>query len=419
MTLAYSTVSVIGLGYVGLPTAATLASRGVDVIGVDKSPAVVDRINQGLTHIVEPDLDMVVRTVVQAGKLRATLVPEPAEAFLIAVPTPIREDKSPDMAAVESATRAIAPVLRKGNLVIIESTSPVGTTERAAEQLKALRPDLTFPADTPNEADIMLAYCPERVLPGHTLRELVENARLVGGLDDASAAAAKTLYLTFARGEIVETQARVAEMAKLSENAYRDVNVAFANELSLACDVLDVDVWKVIQFANLHPRVNILAPGAGVGGHCIPIDPWFIHHAAPEVTPLIRIAREVNTRKTNWVVERVKEKARAFRTPRVALLGLAYKPDIDDLRESPAMHVAEALAASDWLSDLNIVEPHVEQLPAPLAGRNNVRLASLDEAIENSDVIALVVAHSQFRGLAAARLEGKGVVDTAGVLQAS
>jgi UDP-N-acetyl-D-mannosaminuronic acid dehydrogenase len=419
MTFTFSRVSVIGLGYVGLPTAATFASRGVEVIGVDKSKAIVDRINRGLTHIVEPDLDAIIHSAVRHGKLRATLTPEPADAFMIAVPTPIRDDNSPEMSMVESAIAAIAPQLRKGNLVVIESTSPVGTTERAEASLRQMRPDLTFPIDAPNASDIMMAYCPERVLPGRTLHELVENARLVGGLDEASARAALTLYRTFAKGDIRETHARVAEMSKLAENAFRDVNIAFANELSLACDALGVDVWKVIELANLHPRVQILAPGAGVGGHCIPIDPWFIHHAAPDCTPLIRTAREVNLRKTSWVVEQVRRNSGLYKTPRIALLGLAYKPDIDDLRESPAMSVAEAVAAGDWFDQLNIVEPHISSLPAKLEGRNNVRLLNLEEAINTSDVVVLLVAHSSFRDLKATNLAGKSVIDTSGALRAA
>jgi UDP-N-acetyl-D-mannosaminuronic acid dehydrogenase len=257
------------------------------------------------------------------------------------------------------------------------------------------------------------------VLPGSTLKELVENARLVGGLDEVSAAAAKALYRTFARGDIRETHARVAEMSKLCENAFRDVNVAFANELSLACDSLGVDVWKVIELANLHPRVNILSPGAGVGGHCIPIDPWFIHHAAPHCTPLIRTAREVNLGKTDWVVQQIRREADLRPNARVALLGLAYKPDIDDLRESPAMHVAQAVAGNDWLSELIVVEPHIERLPPPLEGRNNVRLLGLEEALDTSDVVALLVAHSAFREIPSVRLAGKGVIDTSGLLRAA
>ena len=419
MNRRISTVSVIGLGYVGLPTAATLASRGLDVIGVDKSTAVVDRINKGLTHIVEPDLDMVVRSAVQQGRLRASCEMHPADAFMIAVPTPVKKDNSPDMRAVEAATDAIAPVLKRGNLVIIESTSPVGTTEKVAAILKRRRPDLSFPMDKPEAADVLMAYCPERVLPGRTLKELVDNARLIGGLDRASAEAAKRLYETFVRGDIVLTSARVAEMSKLAENAYRDVNVAFANELSLACDELNVDVWEVIRSANLHPRVDILSPGPGVGGHCIPIDPWFIHHAAPDATPLIRTAREVNTRKTAWVISQIKTLAERFETPKIALLGLSYKQNIDDLRESPAMQVAAALVREGWLSELNLVEPHIEELPAPLTGNNHVRLMALEEAVDRSNVVAILVPHNAFRGLTRARMADKALLDAVGMLKAA
>jgi len=417
MTKTYSTISVIGLGYVGLPTAATLASRGVKVTGVDISPAVVDRINQGLAHIVEPDLDMVVRTVVQSGNLKAVLKPEPAEAFLIAVPTPILKDNSPDMRAVRSATAALAPVLKPGDLVIIESTSPVGTTEAAAKQLRELRPDLTTPLEAPEESDIMMAYCPERVLPGKTLRELVDNARLVGGLDQRSALAAKELYTIFVKGDIIPTRAREAEMSKLTENAFRDVNIAFANELSLACDSLGVDVWTVIKHANLHPRVQILTPGPGVGGHCIPIDPWFIHHAAPELTPLIRTAREVNLSKTDWVVEQAAKKAARFAKPVIAVLGLAYKPDIDDLRESPAVHVVEALAKRG-AGTILAVEPHIETLPDDLAALANVRLTPLNEAISAADVVVGLVPHKAFSTITPQHLREKAVLDTVGMLPA-
>lgn len=419
MTRSFSVVSVIGLGYVGLPTAATLASHGVAVIGVDKSVSVVERINLGDTHIIEPDLDEVVRAVVSSGMLRATNTPESADAFLIAVPTPVNSDKSPDMGAVEAAINAIAPVLRKGDLVVIESTSPVGTTEAAAAQLKNLRPELTFPTESPNESDIMMAYCPERVLPGHTLRELVENPRLIGGLDEASTAAAKSLYRSFCRGELIETTARTAEMVKLSENAYRDVNIAFANELSLACDALDVDVWKVVKFANLHPRVDILMPGPGVGGHCIPIDPWFIHHAAPAVTPLIRTAREVNTRKTQWVVNQIERAAKLTGFSRVAVLGLSYKPDIDDFRESPAMQVAETLANSTWVDDLQIVEPHIEKLPTGFSHRKTVRLSPLSEALRTAEVIVLLVRHRDFLAIDQGALVGKCLIDTVGIFQST
>lgn len=415
MTKTYQTISVIGLGYVGLPTAATLASRGVTVIGVDVAKSVVDRINEGLTHIVEPDLDMMVRTVVQSGNLRAVLKPQAADAFLIAVPTPILEDNSPDMRAVRSATAAIAPVLKAGDLIIIESTSPVGTTEAAAQQIRQLRPDLTTPLEAPEESDLLIAYCPERVLPGRTLRELVDNARLVGGLDQRSALAAKALYEIFAKGEIIPTRAREAEMSKLTENAFRDVNIAFANELSLACDALGVDVWTVIKHANLHPRVNILAPGPGVGGHCIPIDPWFIHHAAPAQTPLIRTAREVNLGKTGWVVAQVTAKAARFAKPKIAVLGLAYKPDIDDLRESPAIHVVESLAKSG-VGEVLAVEPHIDALPPELKGVDCVRLLALADALAQADVVVGLVPHKAFSAITPAMLREKAILDTVGML---
>lgn len=416
MTELFSTVSVVGLGYVGLPTAATLASSGLNVIGVDISEAAVARINEGKAHIIEPDLDMVLNAAVRAGRLRAVTKPEPADAFLIAVPTPVNPDHSPDMHAVESATAAIAPVLARGNLIIIESTSPVGTTEKAAAQLKALRPDLSFPTDAPESSDILMAYCPERVLPGSTLRELVDNARMVGGLDRRSADRGKALYKTFVRGELIVTEARTAEFTKLAENAFRDVNIAYANELSMACDALGVDVWSVIENANRHPRVNILSPGPGVGGHCIPIDPWFIHHAAPEVTPLIRTSREVNMVKTHWVTKRVCEKAQRFREPKIALLGLSYKPDIDDLRESPAVEVAEELARTN-VGNILVVEPHVKALPPSLSGFDNIKLCSLESALKQSDVVVLLVAHEAFREIPRSSLLDRVVIDTIGHMQ--
>ncbi|GJD98254.1 UDP-N-acetyl-D-mannosamine dehydrogenase [Methylobacterium isbiliense] len=414
MTRTRQTISVIGLGYVGLPTAATFASRGLQVIGVDIRQDAVDRIRSGQAHFIEPDLDIVLRAVVTSGNLRATTVPEPADAFLIAVPTPIREDRSADLSAVKAALASIAPVLKRGDLVIIESTCPVGTTKGAAEQLRALRPDLTFPDDTPESSDILLAYSPERILPGQTLRELIENPRTYGGLDHRSAVGARELYAVFATGPNRLTTAPAAELSKLVENAYRDVNVAFANELSLVCDALGLDVWSVIKLANLHPRVNILAPGAGVGGHCIPVDPWFIHEALPNHTPLIRTAREVNDNKPHFIAERVATIASRFRAPTIAVLGLAYKPNVDDLRESPALLIARQLADRQ-LGRLMIVEPHVSGLPAGLSGRDDVVLASLDEAVAQADVVAVLVAHDRFRGLDRGAVASKIVVDAAGL----
>lgn len=418
MPTNFQTISVIGLGYVGLPTAATFASRGLRVIGVDVKEDAVARINAGKAHFIEPDLDIVMRAVITSGNLRAVTKPEPADAFLIAVPTPIREDHSADLSAVEAALSSIAPVLKRGDLVIIESTCPVGTTERAARQLKEARPDLSFPDDKPETSDILLAYCPERILPGDTLRELIDNGRTFGGLDRRSAQAARDLYSLFAVGPMRVTSAPIAELSKLVENAFRDVNVAFANELSIVCEALGLDVWTVIELANLHPRVNILAPGPGVGGHCIPVDPWFIHEALPLQTPLIRTAREVNDGKPRHIVERVAAVAKRYRDPTIALLGLSYKPNVDDLRESPALQVARDLAQRD-LGHLMIVEPHVEALPSGLSGRPNVEFASLNAAVGQADIVVILVAHNRFRGLDRGALGHKIVIDAVGLLAAT
>ncbi|GEP05802.1 UDP-N-acetyl-D-mannosamine dehydrogenase [Methylobacterium oxalidis] len=415
MTRTRQTISVIGLGYVGLPTAATFASRGLHVIGVDIREDAVERIRTGQAHFIEPDLDIVLRAVVTAGNLRATTHPEPADAFLIAVPTPIRDDKTADLTAVRSALASVAPVLKRGDLIIIESTCPVGTTQGAAEQLRGLRPDLTFPDTDPETSDILLAYSPERILPGHTLRELIENPRTYGGLDHRSAVAAKELYAVFATGPQRLTTAPTAELSKLVENAYRDVNVAFANELSLVCDALGLDVWSVIRLANLHPRVNILAPGAGVGGHCIPVDPWFIHEALPQQTPLIRASREVNDGKPRFLADKIAGIASRFREPKIALLGLTYKPNVDDLRESPALHIACDLA-DRRIGQLMIVEPHVPELPEGLSDRTNVELMSLNDAVAAADVVAVLVAHDRFRNLNRGAVSAKIVVDAVGLL---
>ncbi|MBE7243834.1 MAG: UDP-N-acetyl-D-mannosamine dehydrogenase [Actinomycetospora chiangmaiensis] len=417
MTRTFQTISVIGLGYVGLPTAAMFASRGLSVIGVDINERAVARVQAGEAHFVEPDLDIVMRAVVTAGNLRAVTVPEPADAFLIAVPTPIRPDHTADLSAVESALDSIAPVLKRGDLVIIESTCPVGTTARAAERLRQARPDLSLPDDSPEASDILLTYCPERILPGQTLRELVDNGRTFGGLDRRSAVAARDLYSLFARGEMRLTTAPTAELSKLVENAFRDVNVAFANELSIVCEAMKLDVWSVIDLANLHPRVNILAPGPGVGGHCIPVDPWFIHEALPEQTPLIRTAREVNDSKPAHITERVAAVAARFRDPTIAVLGLTYKPNVDDLRESPALKVARDLAQRE-IGRLLIVEPHVAALPSGLGNCDRVETATLQEATARADIVVILVAHNKFRSLDRGALNHKIVVDTVGLLSA-
>lgn len=358
---------------------------------------------------------MMLSAAVNSGRLRAVLKPEPADAFIIAVPTPLTAEHRADASAVEAALKSIAPVLKPGNLIVIESTSPVGTTERAAEQLRELRSELSFPDTHPEQADVLLAYCPERVLPGQTLRELIDNARIIGGLDQRSAVRAKELYSCFAMGAMQTTTARVAELSKLVENAFRDVNVAFANELSLICDALGIDVWSVIRLANLHPRVNILSPGPGVGGHCIPVDPWFIHQAVPDQARLIKTAREVNDHKAQFVADRIVKLAKRFRQPVIGLLGLSYKPNVDDLRESPALEIA-CKVASRRVGTVLAVEPHLSELPPPLANHPGVQLTDLATAVQRSDIIGVLVAHNRFRSLDRGAVASKIVVDTVGLL---
>ncbi|QDZ06940.1 UDP-N-acetyl-D-mannosamine dehydrogenase [Sphingomonas panacisoli] len=400
--MSIATVSVIGLGYIGLPTAAILASSGCQVIGVDISEHAVATINDGRAHIVEPGLGALIASTVGQGALRATLIAEPADAFMIAVPTPFKGDHEPDLAYVKSACDTIAPVLKKGDTVILESTSPVGATEQVAKWLAAARPDLVIPTARSQDefTDIAIAYCPERVLPGNVLIELVKNDRVIGGLTPACSEAAKRVYALFVKGEIILTDARTAEMCKLAENSFRDVNIAFANELSIVCDRLDIDVWELIALANRHPRVDILQPGPGVGGHCIAVDPWFIVHSSRDQARLIRKAREVNDAKPDWVIDKVcaaVDEVRAARgtdeNVRIACLGLAFKRDIDDLRESPALAICERLADLPGC-DVIAVEPNIDALPKQLAGR--VVLENVDVAIGVADVILLLVDHHQF-----------------------
>lgn len=411
--MAFSKVSVIGLGYIGLPTAAVIASRGIEVVGVDVSEKAVNTINQGKVHIVEPDLDMVVQAAVTLGKLRATLKAEKAEAFMIAVPTPFKEGKQPDLSFIHSSAKAIAPVLEKGNLVILESTSPVGATEQLAKWLQELRPDLSFPQHAGEDADIQVAHCPERVLPGRVLEELVSNDRIIGGMTAKCSERATELYKTFVRGDCITTNSRTAEMAKLTENSFRDVNIAFANELSIICDKLKVNVWELTALANRHPRVNILSPGPGVGGHCIAVDPWFIVDSAPEEARIIRTAREINDGKPLYVIEQVKKAADQFKRPVIACLGLAFKADIDDLRESPALDITTQLAKLN-VGKILAVEPNIKQLPAKLAAEN-VELASLQDALEQANVLVVLVDHKPFKALTNADINTKVVVDTRGL----
>jgi UDP-N-acetyl-D-mannosaminuronic acid dehydrogenase len=416
--MTIETVCVIGLGYIGLPTAAILASRGKRVIGVDVQPAVVDAINRGEIHIVEPDLDAVVRVAVTDGLITAQSQPAPADVFMIAVPTPFKDDHLPDLGYVESASRSIAAHLKVGDLVILESTSPVGTTLQMAQWLAKERPDLKFPHEYGDEANICIAYCPERVLPGHVLRELVSNDRIIGGLTQKCADAAIALYSIFVEGQCIVTNAATAEMCKLTENSFRDVNIAFANELSLVCDQQGINVWELIRLANRHPRVNILQPGPGVGGHCIAVDPWFIVSSAPDTARIIRTAREVNDGKPDWVVAKVKQAISAFigengdNVASLAILGLSFKPDIDDLRESPAMEIAAKLCAD---SDAKIlcVEPNISVLPKTLLDK--AVLVDLDAALFGADIVVLLVDHKEFKAIDKSRLSGKYLIDTRGI----
>ncbi len=401
-------VSVIGLGYIGLPTAALLASQGYTVLGTDINRHAVDTINQGMIHIVEPDLDAFVRSAVAAGRLKASTAPQPGDVYMICVPTPFHEGgpiPQPNVDHVLAATRGIAPLLKAGDLVILESTSPVGTTAQMAQVLGEAGAKVE---------GIHVAYCPERVLPGKIMTEMVENDRVVGGLTPEATRAVADFYRTFVRGAVLETDAKTAEMCKLTENSFRDVNIAFANELSLICDKEGIDVWSLIHLANRHPRVNILQPGAGVGGHCIAVDPWFIVARDEANARLIRTAREVNNHKTDWVIDKIKlaaadANARTGRKPTIACLGLAFKPDIDDLRESPALHVAEALKVQGY--NVVAVEPNIDT-------HADFTLLSVDQVLEQADVLAVLVKHRQFfADPLQGRLRAAGALDFCGGLR--
>lgn len=375
----------MGLGYIGLPTAAVAASHGIDVIGVDINPAVVETINQGKIHIVEPDLDKVVKEVVESGKLRATTTPEDADAFFIVVPTPFKHNHRADISYVESATRSVIPFLKEGNLFVIESTSPVMTTEKMAELIFKERPEL--------KDKVYIAYCPERVLPGNVLYELIHNDRVIGGINAASTEKASAFYKHFVKGALHPTNARTAEMCKLTENSSRDAQIAFANELSMICDKAGINVWNLIELANKHPRVNILQPGSGVGGHCIAVDPWFIVSDFPEQAHVIKRARETNDYKSDWCANKVLEACQEFeskydRQPVVACMGLAFKPDIDDLRESPAKYIASRII-SEARADVLVVEPNVTE-------HKSFNLQHFLDAYEKADIVAWLVRHKEF-----------------------
>lgn len=395
-------ICVVGLGYIGLPTASLLGTKGYKVHGVDVSAHVVDTINRGSIHIVEPDLDLMVKSAVNAGNLQAGLEPVEADIFIIAVPTPLKDNYVPDLSYVESATRQISPFVKPGNLVILESTSPVGTTnEVVARILAGEGHDI--------EKDVYVAHCPERVLPGRILVELVENDRIVGGINEESAVKAIEFYKTFVRGKVLATNALTAEMVKLAENSFRDVNIAFANELSMICEQEGIDVWEMISLANRHPRVNILQPGPGVGGHCIAVDPWFIVARAPTLSKLIRSAREVNDSKPDWVIEKVREKADKFKHPIIGCLGIAYKADVDDLRESPALAIVEKIQREN-IGTVLICEPNLKY-------HDEFELLPVEMVIERSDIILLLVDHAEFKCLKAGDLKDKVLIDTHGAIK--
>ncbi|PTA87290.1 UDP-N-acetyl-D-mannosamine dehydrogenase [Kosakonia sp. H7A] len=418
--MSFTTISVIGLGYIGLPTAAAFASRHKQVVGIDINSHAVDTINRGEIHIVEPELSSVVKAAVDGGYLRASTTPVAADAYLIAVPTPFKGEHEPDMTYVEAAAKSIAPVLTKGALVILESTSPVGATEQMADWLAAARPDLTFPQQAGETADVNIAYCPERVLPGQVMVELIKNDRVIGGMTPVCSARASELYKIFLEGECVVTNSRTAEMCKLTENSFRDVNIAFANELSLICAEQGINVWELIRLANRHPRVNILQPGPGVGGHCIAVDPWFIVAQNPQQARLIRTAREVNDYKPHWVLNQVKATVADCLTAsgkraseiKIACFGLAFKPNIDDLRESPAMEIAGDIA--QWHSgETLVVEPNIHQLPAALSSLAS--LVNTADALAQADVLVLLVDHNEFKAVESCRITQRYIVDTKGV----
>jgi UDP-N-acetyl-D-mannosaminuronic acid dehydrogenase len=408
-------LAVIGMGYIGLPTAVALATRGVDVVGVDVNTSVVAAIENGHVPLIEPDLAVGVSGAVAMGRLKATTDTPEADAYIIAVPTPFNPDHTADLSYVQSAVEQIAPKLHGGEVIVVESTSPPGTTESVSRWIADLRPDLVLPHATEGIPDVFVAHCPERVLPGRIMIEMLTNDRVVGGVSPRCAQKAAAIYRVFSQGEILLTDAGSAEMAKLVENAYRDVNIAFANELSLVCDSLKLDVWEVIKLANRHPRVNILTPGPGVGGHCIAVDPWFIVGVAPEQAKLIKTAREVNDYKPHYVAAQVIRSVNRFREPVVACLGLTFKANIDDIRKSPAREVISLLAQELPAVDIRVADPYVLELPSELAAMNNVRLQRATDAVADADVVVMLVEHDKFKALSRNLLEGKVLFDTQGV----
>ena len=410
---SFDKVCVVGLGYIGLPTAAFIASKGVKVVGVDVNERFVNLINEGKVPFFEPGFEDLLSKVVREGNLIAQTDQVDADAYIVCVPTPFQDDHRVDTKYIRAASEALAPHLRPGALVVLESTSPPGTTEDMAKHLIELRPDLSL--NDEDENAIHIAHCPERVLPGQIMEEMENNDRVIGGLTPKGTELARDLYATFCTAELLMTNATTAEMAKLTENSFRDVNIAFANELSLICDRLGIDVWELIELANHHPRVNILQPGPGVGGHCIAVDPWFIVSAAPEEAKIVKLARDVNDGKPNWVIEQVVKALEGKKDPVVAALGIAFKNDIDDLRESPSLEIVKRLGVDNPELDIRVVEPNVDELPAALSNISNLTKQSTEEAIAAADVVLLLVNHKEFVNLDKSVLEGKTVIDTKGI----
>lgn len=411
------TIAFIGLGYIGLPTAVVMANHGLKVTGVDINAANVERINRGEVTIVEPGLEEQLQKAINSGNLKATTEMVHADVYILAVPTPFKDDYEGDLSYIMAAAETIAPQLVGGELVILESTSPPQTTEKMAQRILTLRPDLVADgAENPeNKPVLYFAHCPERILPGYAMEELITNDRIIGGQTPRATEIATEVYGSFCTGELLPTDDVTAEMAKLTENSFRDVNIAFANELSLIADKLGIDVWELIRLANHHPRVNILQPGPGVGGHCIAVDPWFIVSADRENSNLIRTAREVNDGKPEWVIDKVRDAAGSSPQPVVAALGLAFKPNIDDLRESPAMDITQRLTQELPGATVLAVEPNVSALPAKLEGIGNLEFDTYESAIERADVVVLLVDHEEFKAVPATALAGKQVVDTKGI----
>lgn len=409
----FDSVCVVGLGYIGLPTAAFIASKGVKVTGVDVNPTFVDSINRGEVPFYEPGFEELLKRVVDEGYLKAQAEQIQADAYIVCVPTPFRVGYEVDTKYINAAAEAMAPHLRPGALVVLESTSPPGTTEAMAKYIIGLRPDLSL--DENDENAIFVAHCPERVLPGQIMEEMENNDRVIGGLTPRGTQMACDLYGTFCTAELLRTSATTAEMAKLTENSFRDVNIAFANELSLISDRLGIDVWELIELANHHPRVNILQPGPGVGGHCIAVDPWFIVSSVPEEARIIKMAREVNDGKPEWVIKKVKEVLEGKSDAVVAALGIAFKNDIDDLRESPSLNIVKQLGEENPQLDIRVVEPNVNALPDSLSAIPNVSQQDLDAAIAEADLILLLVNHKEFVALDTTKIQGKSVIDTKGI----